>query len=76
MVKKKIRNKYRLSKIIKKNLFPELIESLVINKRLEFLLEYIENNNFNINYINYTIKLLDDLYKNTKFLINKLFINF
>ena len=71
MVKKKIRNKYRLSKIIKKNLFPELIESLVINKRLEFLLEYIENNNFNINYINYTIKLLDDLYKNTKFLINK-----
>ena len=74
--KKKIRNKYRLSKIIKKNLFPELIKSLVINKRLEFLLEYIENNNFNINYINYTIKLLDDLYKNTKFLINKLFINF
>ena len=41
--KKKFRNKYRLSKIIKKNLFPELIKSLVINKRLEFLLEYIEN---------------------------------
>lgn len=73
--KKKIQNKYRLSKIIKKNLFPELIESLVINKRLEFLLEYIKNNNFNINYINYTIKLLDNLYKNTRFLINKLFID-
>ena len=73
--KKKIQNKYRLSKIIKKNLFSELIESLVINKRLEFLLEYIKNNNFNINYINYTIKLLDNLYKNTRFLINKLFID-
>lgn len=72
--KKKIKNKYRLNKIIKKKLFPELINSLIINKRIEFLLEYIKNNNYTTDYINYTTKLLDDLYKNTRFLINKLLI--
>jgi len=57
--KKTIYNKYKLDKII--------------NKRIEFLIEYINNKNYSINCINYTNKLLDDLYKNTKYLIDNLF---
>tara|TARA_Y100000389_G_scaffold166669_1_gene171535 strand:+ start:33 stop:473 length:441 start_codon:yes stop_codon:yes gene_type:complete len=68
--KKKINN-IKLSKIIKKNLDPSLVDIFIINKRLEFLLEYIEINNFNINYINYLKKILKSLYKTTIYLINQ-----
>tara|TARA_B100001175_G_scaffold294676_1_gene282136 strand:+ start:633 stop:1064 length:432 start_codon:yes stop_codon:yes gene_type:complete len=71
--KKTICNKYKLDKIISKNLYTELVHSLIINKRIEFLLEYINNKNYSINCIDYTNKLLDDLYKNTKYLIDNLF---
>lgn len=73
--KKTICNKYKLDKIISKNLYTELVNSLIINKRIEFLLEYINNNNYSNNYIDYTNKLLEDLYKNTKYLIDNLFNN-
>ena len=71
--KKTICNKYKLDKIISKNIHPQLIHSLIINKRVEFLLEYINDKNYSINCINYTNKLLDDLYKNTKHLLNELY---
>ena len=70
MVKKKINN-IKLSKIIKKNLDPSLVDIFIINKRLEFLLEYIETNNFNINYINYLKKILKSVYTTTIYLINQ-----
>ena len=73
--KKTICKKYKLNKIIKKNIYPELIQTLIINKRIEFLLEYIKNNKFNINIINYTENLLEKLYKNTEYIIHELFIN-
>ena len=71
--KKTICKKYKLDKIISKNLHPKLVYSLIINKRIEFLLEYINDKNYSINCINYTKKLLDDLYKNTKHLLNELY---
>lgn len=73
--KKKINN-VKLSAIIRKNLNPNLINSFIITKRLEFLLEYyiLKNNNNNYNNynnnINYINKTLSSLYKTIKYLIN------
>ena len=62
-----IKNKYKLSDIIKKKcLYKEFISLLIINKRIEYLQEYISDNNFGNEYINYVNKLLNTLYKDTK----------
>ena len=68
--KKKINN-IKVSKIIKKNINPSLINTFIINKRLEFLLEHIQLHSFHINYINYLTKILNSLYKTTIYLINQ-----
>ena len=51
--------------------YNEIIHSLIINKRFEYLLEYIQNNKFNIEYIDYIKTQMKSLYKTTKYLINK-----
>ena len=71
--KKKIKNKYKLIDIInnkntnKNNV--ELINILIITKRFEYLLEYLEKINMNSNYINYIKQHLKSLYNSTKILI-------
>jgi len=73
--KKNIKNKYKLVDIInqKNNKhFVELVNILIINKRFEYLLEYLKEINIPINYINYVNNHINSLYKSTKFLINYL----
>ena len=70
-----IKKKNKLKDIIKKyyksnkSIYSNLINILVINKRLEFLLEYIIENNFPKEYENYINIILNNLKKNTKFII-------
>lgn len=74
--KKSIKNKYKLVDIInqKNNThFVELINILIINKRFEYLLEYLKEINISINYINYINNHLNLLYKSTTHLINHLY---
>jgi hypothetical protein len=59
-------NRILLKNLINNNSYDKLIKILVINKRLEFLLEYIKNNNFSNQYIQYIRQTLNFLYKNTK----------
>ena len=75
--KKTIKNKYKLIDIINqqntnKN-FLKLINILIINKRFEYLLEYLKKINMSINYINYIKQHLESLYNSTKLLINNLY---
>ena len=70
--KKKINNLYTVSQLIKKNLHPEFIESVIICKRIEFLYDYAKSKNLDNSYIEYLINLLDSLYKTRTYLAKKI----
>lgn len=72
--KKKINKTHKLSKIIRKNKYIDLIKSFIVTKRIEFLHEYIIDYNFNKLYINYVNKILEIFYNDTRILINNLII--
>ena len=57
---------------VEKSVYSNLINILILNKRLEFLLEYISENKFSEEYKNYVNIMLNDLKKNTKFIIETL----
>lgn len=56
-------------------IYNDILNILIINKRLEFLLDYVKQKKFNIEYINYIKLTLITLKKNTKFIIKLLEIN-
>lgn len=70
--KKKINNIYTISKLIKKKVYPEFIESVIICKRIEFLYDYIISKNFDNFYSEYLINLLNGLYKTRTYLAKKI----
>ena len=73
-----IKKKYLLKNIIEKyykaekSEYSNLINVLILTKRLEFLLEYITENEFSEEYENYVNIMLNDLRKNTKFIVESL----
>ena len=73
-----IKKKYLLKNIIEKyykaekSEYSNLINVLILTKRLEFLLEYITENEFSEEYENYVNIMLNDLKKNTKFIVDSL----
>ena len=72
MIQKKKNIRSIIKEYLNNNMYSNLVNILIINKRLEFLLEYTVENNFSIEYINYINKISDALYKNTKHIINLL----
>ena len=72
------KKKYLLKNIIEKyykaekSEYSNLINVLILTKRLEFLLEYITENEFSEEYENYVNIMLNDLRKNTKFIVESL----
>tara|TARA_Y100000741_G_C18139149_1_gene512351 strand:- start:215 stop:664 length:450 start_codon:yes stop_codon:yes gene_type:complete len=66
-----IKKKYLLKNIIHSNKYINIINILIINKRIEFLIDYLLQNNFDIKYLNYINNIIDSLYKNTNFIIYK-----
>lgn len=65
---KKINNTYTISKLIKKNKYPEFINNTIICKRVEFLSDYVYKKNMPLTYKKYIDNLLESLYKTRKFL--------
>ena len=61
--KKLINKTYTISKIIKKNKYPEFIDNVIICKRIEFLSDYVYKKNMPINYKKYIDNLLISIYK-------------
>lgn len=74
LIKKKFLLKDIIEKYYKveKSIYSNLINILILTKRLEFLLEYITENEFLEEYENYVNIMLNDLRKNTKFIVNSL----
>ena len=72
MVKKKINNKYNISKLIKKNKYSEFIDTIIICKRVEFLSDFVYKKNMPENYKKYIDNLLESLYKTRKYLAQKI----
>ena len=70
---KKIKNNKQLIYYIHNiyiNTYRDLIESYIINKRFEYLLEYLKKNEFSYIYINYVNEQLKSLYSSSKYLLN------
>tara|TARA_B100000927_G_scaffold70836_1_gene56223 strand:- start:23 stop:532 length:510 start_codon:yes stop_codon:yes gene_type:complete len=74
-----IKKIYRLKDIIEKyykpekdNIYTNFISILILNKRLEFLLEYIIENDFSQEYENYINIMINNLKKTTKFIVESL----
>ncbi len=70
--KKKINNKYNISKLIKKNKYSEFIDTVIICKRIEFLSDFVYKKNMPENYKKYIDNLLESLYKTRKYLAQKI----
>ena len=70
--KKKIKLKQLIYYINNIHIFnyKNLIESYIINKRFEYLLEYLKINNYPLNFIDYIYKQLKSLYSSSKYLLN------
>tara|TARA_Y100000591_G_C21637796_1_gene596207 strand:- start:136 stop:588 length:453 start_codon:yes stop_codon:yes gene_type:complete len=73
--KKLINNTYTISKIIKKNIYTEFIDTVIICKRIEFLSDYIYQKKMSIDYLNYINNLLKSIYKTRTFLAHKIHKN-
>ena len=73
--KKLINKTYTVSKIIKKNKYPEFIDTVIICKRIEFLSDYVYQKKLSIDYINYINNLLISIYKTRTFLAQKIYKN-
>ena len=70
--KKIINNKYSISKIIKKKLFHEFIDSVIKCKRIEFLQDYIIRHKFKSKHLEYIDNLLISLYKTRNYLVKNI----
>ena len=66
--KKLINKTYTISRIIKKNKYPEFIDNVIICKRIEFLSDYVYKKNMPLNYKKYINNLLISIYKTRLFL--------
>ena len=70
--KKKINKTYTVSKIIKKNKYPEFIDNVIICKRIEFLSDYVYKKNTPQDYKTYIDNLLENIYKTRTYLAKKI----
>tara|TARA_B110000114_G_C15011934_1_gene365164 strand:+ start:519 stop:959 length:441 start_codon:yes stop_codon:yes gene_type:complete len=69
--KKLINKTYTVSKLIKKNKFSDLIDTIIICKRIEFLSDYVYKKNMPLTYKKYIDNLLTIIYKTRTFLAQK-----